>query len=58
MTPALTSSKNKYSESWNLSFTRAVLIATYIARAKGECVWEFRRNLHAAPEENGQVTHS
>ena len=45
MTPALTSSKNKYSESWNLSFTRAVLIATYIARAKGECVCVLSRNL-------------
>ena len=45
MTPALTSSKNRYNESWNLSFTRAALIATYIARARGECMCVFTRNL-------------
>lgn len=60
MTPALTNSKNKYSESWNLSFTRAVLIATYIARARGECVCELSRNLLCQvanrPGGNGQTT--
>ncbi|KAI0741996.1 hypothetical protein C8Q80DRAFT_169445 [Daedaleopsis nitida] len=44
-TPARTSSRNKYNESWNLSFTRAGRSAVYIARAKGECVWVFNRNL-------------
>lgn len=45
ITPALTSSRNKYSDSWNLSFRRACLTAVYIALANGECMWEFNRNL-------------
>ena len=36
ITPALTSSKNRYRGSWNLSLTRAGFKATYIARARGE----------------------
>ena len=45
MTPALTSSRNRYNGSWNLSFKRAGLIAWYIARARGEWVCVFSRNL-------------
>lgn len=45
ITPALTNSRNRYKESWNLSFTRAVRIAVCMARANGECVWVFNRNL-------------
>lgn len=45
ITPALTSSRNKYSGSWNLSFSFACLIAVNIALASGECMCEFNRNL-------------
>lgn len=34
-----------YNGSWNLSFTRACCNPMYIARARGECVCEFNRNL-------------
>ena len=51
MTPALTSSRKRYNESWNLSTIRAPLIALYMARASVECMCVFKRNLGKAEAE-------
>ena len=47
ITPALTSSKNRYKGSWNLSFTRALVSAACMAFASGEWVCWCMRNLRS-----------
>jgi hypothetical protein len=55
ITPALTSSRNKYNGSWNLSFKRWTLIAECIARASGVCMWEVSRNLARQKDKSSQT---